>query len=200
MYASEPTLVSNQFSISDCDNTAVNRDIVIVVDLNTLKKNNQTEKIASLQQTRQNLLHGLSFPYVNVFLKAFVADTVQDISTTWVSTSEQLNADFDNLFKITTFTETISLNFAAILKDGMEKFRTGRPYVPAALFVVTDKPISDNEVQAKPKDRGIYVGVTGVRSNYINQYSSYSDVQIAYDTWTDLSNDDPFRTLVCSCK
>uniref|UniRef100_A0A8R1DPJ8 VWFA domain-containing protein n=2 Tax=Caenorhabditis japonica TaxID=281687 RepID=A0A8R1DPJ8_CAEJA len=183
-------------TIRYCDNTAVNRDIIIVVDMNQLKKTNNDEKMKSLHDLRGKLVNGLIFPQANVLLKAVVADKVQDISNSWTNSVDQLNKDFDALFAVAGTTETLSLDFDTVLKNGIESFRKVKAYVPGAIFVVTDKPLNQ-VVNTKARESGIFVAVTGVGSNYIQKYDIYSDAIKSYDSWTDLSTADPFQTFVC---
>uniref|UniRef100_A0A1I7TUY5 VWFA domain-containing protein n=1 Tax=Caenorhabditis tropicalis TaxID=1561998 RepID=A0A1I7TUY5_9PELO len=184
-----------------CNSNPINRDIVIVVDMNDLEKNNHTEKIASLTTIRDKLIAGITFPQVNIFLKAVVANDVIDISTptNWISNSNQLNTDFGKLLAVTNFNNQTNLIIGDVFSKSVPTFKTGRQYVSAALFVITDKlPSSNTVISTDPKKLGIYVGITGVRSAYMKSYDNYDDKTLSYETWTELSEKDPFATFVCS--
>ncbi|EGT32216.1 hypothetical protein CAEBREN_30427 [Caenorhabditis brenneri] len=193
-----PTTAAPPVVTRYCKSNPISRDMVIVIDMNDLEKNNHTEKMASLNTLSAKLLNGITFPQANVFLKAVVGGDVRDVSTQWITTSNQLNADFTKLLAITDFNNQPSLKIADVFTKSVPTFKTGRSYVSAALFVVTDKQVSSDKIPTNPKDIGIYVGITGVRANYINQYKTFADNLLAYDTWTALAETDPFATFVCS--
>ncbi|PIC44960.1 hypothetical protein B9Z55_005148 [Caenorhabditis nigoni] len=182
-----------------CNNNAITRDIVIVVDMNDLPKNDHTEKMNSLAAIRDSLTKGITFPDAKVFLKAVVAGDVIDVSTKWISDSATLTADFNKLLAINNFNNQSSLIIADVFTKSFTTLKTGRQFVPGALFIVTDKqPSSDSKVAVNPRDSGIYIGFTGVRKSYIDQYSTWSDSIVTAESWTDLGKQDPFGTLVCS--
>ncbi|EFP07437.1 hypothetical protein CRE_26515 [Caenorhabditis remanei] len=181
-----------------CNSNPITRDVLIVVDMNDLAKNNHSEKMASLNAVRNSLMNGLTFPQANVFLKAVVNTEVRDISTKWVSDANSFNADFNKLLAINDFVTQTYLIMSDIFTKSIPTIQTGRQYVPGALFVITDKQVSQNPITTNPKDYGVYVGIIGVRKQYIDQYKSLVDNSLSFESWTDLGNKDPFGTMICS--
>ncbi|CCD71843.1 VWFA domain-containing protein [Caenorhabditis elegans] len=182
-----------------CKSNPITRDIVLVVDMDDLEKNNHTEKMASLTVIRDSLVKGITFPQANIFVKAVINNTVTDISKKFADNADQFKNDFNILLNTATFYNALSFKFADVLAQSIANFKTGRQYVPGAIFAITDKRIS-SAVESNPKDIGIYVGVTGVRDSYLKSYADAraADEVISKESWTELANSDPFATLICS--